>query len=446
VTRHRALVVLITLVTLVAGLVTPWSRPPALDAQGVEVFLNITGSGSKKLNIVIPEFTVVDGTDLNGLTRLLASVTGADLTFSGRFRVLAAAEGKIPANDPERLKRAWTDFAAIGAHAGLHGLLTVRGDRLEAEMRLYDLTSPDQRLITSKTFTLGATQPRRLAHKIADEVVLQFTGEAGVSDTRIAYVAGRVGFREVMVADYDGHNAMPVTRNGSINMRPVWSPDNRSLAFTSFMKGYPDLYRVFPFEKRPDETLAAFPGINSSPAFSADGRHVAMTLSKDGAPNIYVLTLATGTLRRLTRHRGIDTEPTWSPTGHQIAFVSDRAGRAHIFVMDPEGNNVKPLMSGGFHTQPRWSPKGDLIAYTTRAGNHDIWIARSDGSHPRRLTSGSRDNMSAAWSADGRHLMFHSTRFGAAQVFAMLADGTEQHPVTRGSTEITSPSWSTRLP
>jgi len=53
---------------------------------------------------------------------------------------------------------------------------------------------------------------------------------------------------------------------------PVWSPDGRSLAMTSFMQGYPDLYRLFPFERRPVQTLAAFVGINSSPSWSPDGR------------------------------------------------------------------------------------------------------------------------------------------------------------------------------
>ena len=41
---------------------------------------------------------------------------------------------------------------------------------------------------------------------------------------------------------------------------PVWSPDARSLAFTSYKQGYPDLYRAFPFERRPEQTLAAFVG------------------------------------------------------------------------------------------------------------------------------------------------------------------------------------------
>ena len=442
--RGRSLVA-VGVVLLVLAIAVPWSPRPAPRAQGVDVFLNVTGGGARKLNIAIPEFTVVAGADPTALAKQLSSVTGGDLTFSGLFNVVAG-EGVIPANNPAALKKSWTEFAAAGAHAGLHGLLAVRSDRLEGEMRLYDLTTPEQRLIATKTFTIVAAQSRRLAHKIADEVVLQFTGEAGVADTRLAYVEGRPGAKEIVVSDYDGFSPTPVTRNGSINLTPVWSPRDFSIAYTSYKAGYPDLFRVFPFERRPEQTLAAFIGINSSPAWSPDGQSLAVTLSKDGNPEIYVLTLATGTLRRLTRHAGIDTEPTWSPTGRQIAFVSNRNGSPHIFVMDAEGANVRQLTFGSTHTQPRWSPKGDLIVFTAREGNHDVWAVATDGSNPRRLTAGPGDNQGPAWAPDGRHLAFQSNRLGSWQIFAMLADGSQQAPVTRGAAERTSPSWSPRLP
>lgn len=440
----RRILLLVVPVALVA-LLAPWSRPPAPRAQGVEVFINVTGSGAKKLNIAIPEFSVVAGSDPARHAKTLATVTGADLTFTTLFSVVAA-EGSIPASNPEALRKSWTDFAAAGAHAGVHGLLAFRGERVEAEMRLYDLTTPDQRLIASKTFTVSAATPRRLAHKIADEVVLQFTGEPGVADTKLAYVSGRPGAKEIDVADYDGFGPTPVTRNGSINVTPVWSHDARSLAYTSYKNGYPDLFRLFPFERRPEQTLAAFSGINSSPSWSPDGQHLAFTLSKDGNPEVYLFTLATGVLRRLTRHAGIDTEPSWSPTGRQMAFVSNRTGAPHIFVMDAEGANVRQLTFGGYHTQPRWSPKGDAIAYTARAGTHDLWAISTDGSNARRLTSGPGDNQGAAWSPNGRHLVFQTNRFGGWQIFRMLADGSEQVPVIRGAAEHTSPSWSPRLP
>ncbi len=387
--RFSAVIMLLLAVSVIA----PW-LPPPLRAQGVDVFLNVTGGGTRKLNIAIPEFTVVAGTDAQGAGKQVAAITGADLTFSGLFSVVAAT-GAIPANNPAALRQSWTEFAAAGAHAGLHGLLTIRPDRLEGEMRLYDLTNPEHRLIATKKFEVPGVQGRRLAHKIADEVVLQFTGEPGIADTKIAYVAGPRGAKEIMVADYDGASSTPLTRNGSINLTPVWSPDARSLAYTSYKQGYPDLYRAFPFERRPEQTLAAFVGINTAPAFSPDGKSLAMTLSKDGNPEIYVLALATGTMRRLTRHAGIDTEPTWAPTGRQLAFISDRTGSPNLYVMDAEGTSVRQLTSGGFHTQPRWSPKGDGIAYTARQGTHDIWIVNVDGSNPRRLTGGGGDNQGA---------------------------------------------------
>ena len=339
--RRTSVVVVIAVLALAAAAV-PWSRTPAPLAQGVDVYINITGGGAKKLNIAIPEFTANAGADTAALGKLLASVAGQDLTFSGLFSVVAGT-GSIPTNNPEALAQSWSEFAAAGAHAAVQGLFALRGERLETEMRLYDLTSPEHRLIAAKKFEGPTAQPRRLAHKIADEIVLQFTGEPGVADTKLAYVQGPAGRKEIWISDYDGANPVAVTKNGSINLMPVWSPDGRSLAMTSFVQGYPDLYRIFPFERRPVQTLAAFVGINSSPSWSPDGRSLAVTLSKDGNPEIYVLTVATGTLRRLTRHTGIDTEPAWSPTGQQIAFVSDRDGQPHIYMMDPDGSNVRQI-------------------------------------------------------------------------------------------------------
>ena len=120
--QRRALA-LLTLVLALAWL-APWAPPPAPRAQGVEVFLNVTGGGSKKLNIAIPEFTVVSGTDPQGTAKLLAAVAGNDLTFSGLFSVVTAT-GAIPPNNPTALKESWSAFAAAGAHAGVHGLLAL---------------------------------------------------------------------------------------------------------------------------------------------------------------------------------------------------------------------------------------------------------------------------------------------------------------------------------
>jgi len=436
---------LLSLLALCLGLVFLWPAPETIRAQGAaEVWLNVQKGGAARLNIAVPAFTVLAGAD--GATgRLLADVAGKDLTFTGLFAVVSGTT-PLPANNPEALRAALADFAGSGAHAALQGLVTLNGDRADGEMRLYDLTTPAQRPIAQKKFEVPAGQVRRLAHKIADEVMLQFTGVLGSADTKIAFVRSRPDRKgkELYTIDYDGAGLTPLTEYGSITLSPAWSPDARSLAFTSYLKGYPDLYRLFVFERRPLQTLAAFLGINAAPAWSPDGRQVALTLSKDGNAEIYVMNVATGMMRRLTRYLGIDAEPTWSPTGRQIAFTSDRGGQPHIYVMDDEGANLRQLTSGGFHTQPRWSPRGDQIAYTARRGTHSLWIMNAGGSNPRQLTSGAGDAESASWSPDGRYLAYQGNRTGTWQLYTVRVDGSE--PRALGPLDATSPSWSPRLP
>ena len=439
----------VLLVTAAVATVLPSVRPSLTRAQqpsdAVSVFGRIRKEGGAKLNIGVPVFAVLAGPPALGKT--LTDITTRDLSFSGDFTVIPGTPlvGGIPG--PEALRQTLTEFATAGAHAVLLGVVTSRDVRAELEIRVYDLTTEERPLIATKKFDLPVGEIRRLAHRAADEVVWQYTGERGVTDTKIAYVVGRPGAKEIYTVDYDGVGAVARTSNGSINLSPAWSPDLRSIAYTSYRGGYPDLYRLFVFERRPDQTLVAFNGINTSPAWSPDGRQIALTVSRDGNPEIYVFNVVTGATRRLTRHAGIDTEPSWSPDGRQIAFTSDRAGAPHIYLMDSEGASVRPLTASGFHTQPRWSPRGDVVAYTARfgGGNHDIYSVAVDGSSTRQLTSGG-NNESASWSPDGRHLAFQSARSGPWQIFTMLSDGTDQQPVTRGGGDATSPAWSARLP
>jgi dipeptidyl aminopeptidase/acylaminoacyl peptidase len=89
-------------------------------------------------------------------------------------------------------------------------------------------------------------------------------------------------------------------------------------------------------------------------------------------------------------------------------------------------------------SDPRVSPDGTEVAFTVRAtdleanrGRLDLYVAATDGSRVRRLTSHEAADSQPRWSTDGRSLFFVSTRSGQAQVWRLSLDGGEAQPVTR---------------
>ncbi len=244
------------------------AAPARLGSQGVEVFLNVTQGGSKKLGIAIPEFTrLTSAPDEGNFARGVPEIIGNDLRFSALFAV--ANTPALPAA-PDAIKQEFGRLQQAGAHAAMHGLMRVDGQRLTIEFRLYDLTNPEFRLIASKMFWVEPlADHRRLAHRIADEVVHQFTGERGIAETKIAYVSQVGPNKELVMIDYDGFNQAPLTNLRSTSLSPAWSPTDSSVAFTSFFKGYPYLFRLYPFNPRrrgqEPELLSAWPGHQHAP-------------------------------------------------------------------------------------------------------------------------------------------------------------------------------------
>ena len=425
-------------------------RPTPLHSQGVEVFLNVTQGGSKKLGIAIPEFTrLTSAPDEGNFARGVPEIIGNDLRFSALFAV--ANTPALPAAQ-DGIKQEFARLQQAGAHAAMHGLMRIDGQRLTIEFRLYDLTNPEFRLIASKMFWVEPlADHRRLAHRIADEVVYQFTGERGIAETKIAYVSQVGANKELVMIDYDGFNQAQLTNLRSTSLSPAWSPTDSSVAFTSFFKGYPYLFRVFPFNPRrrgqEPELMSAWPGINTAPAWAPDGR-VDRPHPLQGREPGHLLAarghLGLPAAHQQPRHR--DGSRPGRPPAARSPSPRTAPGSPQIWVMGAEGTNARRLSFGGsFDTQPRWSPRGDTIVFTRRtSGGFDLWAINPDGSNARALTQGNGSNEAASWAPNGRHIVFSSTRGGRTQLYTMLADGTEQQPLTRDRGEASSPTWSPR--
>jgi len=114
-------------------------------------------------------------------------------------------------------------------------------------------------------------------------------------------------------------------------------------------------------------------------------------------------------------------DPQVSPDGSRVAYVrtsmdimTDR-GRRTIWVVDTDGGNHRPLVSGqGNYSSPRWSPSGDRLAYLSdRDGKTQLFVQWLDGGETVKVTTLPQSPRSIVWSPDGTQIAF--TRFVPAK-------------------------------
>ena len=86
--------------------------------------------------------------------------------------------------------------------------------------------------------------------------------------------------------------------------------------------------------------------------------------------------VATGKEERLTHSRGDDLWPVPSPDGARIAFVSTRDGNKELYVMRSDGaGQTRLTITKADEEDPDWSPDGKRIAFTSmRDGNEEIYV------------------------------------------------------------------------
>lgn len=416
-------------------------------ALGVnELYIDVTRPQFRKIVVAVPDFCR-DGSfpKDDNLCREMARILANDLKISGLFEVIDNPRlFREMAQREEDDKVDFGQWRAVGAQALVKGDYTLsEGKKLIIKCRLYDLLYEKQML--GKVYQGDQSLLRSMIHRFSDEIVLKLTGERGVAQTRVAFISDVSGHKEVYTIDFDGHNLERLTRNQSLALSPIWSPDGRRIAYTGYHQGNPDLYFINSDGSR-QSAVSTFPGLNTTPDWSPDGNRIALTLSKDGNPEIYTFKVGGMDFRRLTKHPSSDWSPSWSHDGEKIAFSSDRTGTPEIYIMNKDGTGVRRLTrQGSYNDSPAWSPKGDLIAFTSRQeGLFDIWVIDPEGGNMRRLTSESGNNENPSWSPDGRYIAFSSTRAGRSNIYVVNLDGSNERQLTFLGGNNYCPSWSPR--
>lgn len=368
-----------------------------------------------------------------------------DLAIAGIFEVLNP-KSFLENSKTAGISQAQIDFTQwlqVGAdYLVKAGIWNLGEGKIKIDARLFDVTTGTEKV--QKTYEGKLANIREAMHNFADQIMFFFTKQQSIFSTKIVAVKKYAKTKQIYIVDFDGENGYAVTKNNSINLLPTWSPDGKSIYFTSYMNNNPDLYRLDLGSKKAIK-ISSYRGLNVGASISPDATKIALTLSKDGNSELYVMDINGSNLKRITHSHAIDSSPAWAPDNRTLAFVSDRSGYPQIYKVDVNGGTpVRLTFQGNYNQSPAWSPKGDKIVFCGRDERlvFDLFLVDPETREITRLTQDEGNNEDPAWAPDGKHIVFASTRTGSSQLFIMSNDGSNQKQITSGKGTFSTPDWS----
>ncbi len=162
--------------------------------------------------------------------------------------------------------------------------------------------------------------------------------------------------------------------------------------------------------------LAAAPGADDGAAWSPDGKSLAFTSARTGEGDLYLLNLAapgTPPLKLSGDANAAELYAAWAPNSKSLAFVGHTRKGDSVWVIDDVSFPAPRALTkwAGIQTRPSFSPDGASIAFYA---NHDaderfdLYVAPVDGSaEPRRLVNDVVLNAHGpSWTPDGKAIVY----------------------------------------
>src|SRR3954468_12474951 len=411
-------------------IVTANAQQPPASQQPNEVSTTISSdqAGSAP-RFAVPDFIALSkDAETVDAAQTIGRVLWEDLNFEREFALIPR---DVVATIPPATSLTDVPFdrwREINADGVIVGTVQKTDLGVRVEVRLFNVRT--RQAAFSREYSGSVANKRLYAHTISDEIHQQQRALRGVARSKLTFnsdrdgerISGTVenrGVKEIYIADYDGESQRRVTTQRSLNINSAWSPDGRSIAYTSYRRGPPTIFVSNIYQGTLEEPTKGAAGQAFLPAWSPDGTRIAFTSTRDGNSEIYVVNRDGSNVRRLTNSPSIDSTPTWSPSGTQVAFTSDRTGTPQIYIVGADGLGLQKLTSEPYADRATWSPAPlNEIAYAARTGpGMDIKVVSLATREVRQLTFGEGTNESPAWAPNGRHLAFTSTRSGKRQFF-----------------------------
>ena len=296
--------------------------------------------------------------------------------------------------------------------------------------------------LTSTAEVTDDKSARMAARKLADAMCEAFAQQKGFACDRIAFVSrkGAAG-SELCMCYPDGQDIRQLTSDGNTTVGPRWKNDS-TLFYTGFLNGGPQIWELDTAAGK-RKALWSTKGLTTGAVVSPDGTRVAVVMSFQGNPELYVVEIATGRYKRLTKTlTASEGQPAWSPDGKKIVYVSDETRHPQLYIVDVETLAKRRLTAkGSQNVDPDWGRDGRIAYITKRSGQSQVAVldpAEGEGAAKLVTDPGSWEHPS--WSRDMRHVV--AGRDKALFVVDTLEGGDRPVQLFLNNGNWITPSWS----
>jgi dipeptidyl aminopeptidase/acylaminoacyl peptidase len=301
---------------------------------------------------------------------------------------------------------------------------------------------------------IAGGEPTKFAVAQAGDSGIQFASDGH----SVLFLSGRDGSQQVWLADFDSatgmaSNAKKLTAISTGADNALWSPDGRSIVFTSAV--YPDCPAIRPADSGAGDKCNADrdAALAASKVKAQIFTHLLYRhwdhYTGDKRSHLFLISAESGGIRDLTPNDPRDVPPfsldgggcgcAFAPDSKELAFTENidpepaTSISAKIFTLDLTNPAAKPVAistSAGGNFNPAYSPDGKWIAWRSeeRAGyeSDKFRLYVYD-----RATKAEKDLIpdfvnwidEFAWATDSRSIYFISERQGEAPIYQVTQNG-----------------------